>query len=74
MYESNLLMNNLKILQDLKFYIYTLADNRLDFKYFNILTLKTDVLEIDLVQEYKIRKYNATLVEIAQAIIDNYNL
>ncbi|KRK63901.1 hypothetical protein FC72_GL001032 [Companilactobacillus tucceti DSM 20183] len=66
--------DNLKKLQDLKFLIYESSKNRIDFHDFGILTMELQDQSIKLDEEFKKLKNDHTIEEIAQSIVQKYNL
>jgi hypothetical protein len=69
-----LFFKNLKILQDLKFMIYERTSPAIDFHCFGILYLEVNQQQIDLAAEYQALKSDHSLGEIAQTIINHYQL
>lgn len=67
------LINNIKVLQDLKFEIYSRSSN-LDFHSFNLYTLQVDDEVIDLTKWIGEFKVNQPLSEIAEMIVQEYQL
>lgn len=69
-----LLFKNLKILQDLKFMIYERTAPAIDFHCFGILYLEVKQQKIDFAAEYQALKGDHSLDEIAQTIVNHYQL
>lgn len=68
------IQTNLKLLQDLKFWIYKLSDYRVDFRNFGILTFEVRGTVINLDSIVRTQKKDHTIEEIAWRVVKEYQL
>lgn len=68
------LLNNLQLLQDLKFLIDRGSDHRIDYRRFRIFEIRLTTGVIDLVSEYQTYEDEYTLAEMAKLIVQKYQL
>ncbi|MFC6274348.1 hypothetical protein ACFQET_02335 [Levilactobacillus tangyuanensis] len=68
------LLNNLQLLQDLKFLIDRGSDHRIDYRRFRIFEIRLTTGVIDLVSEYQTYEGEYTLAEMANLIVQKYHL
>lgn len=71
---GNPLLSRLQLLQDLKFLIDRGSGHRLDYRSFRIFEIRLPTGVIDLVAEYQHYAGERTLDEIAELIIQKYQL
>ncbi|AYM02672.1 hypothetical protein [Levilactobacillus yiduensis] len=71
---DNPLLSRLQLLQDLKFLIDRGSGHRLDYHRFRIFEIRLPAGAIDLVAEYQHYAGERTLDEIAQLIVQKYQL
>jgi len=67
-------LDRLQLLQDLKFLIDRDSDHRLDYRRFRIFEIRLTTGAIDLVAEYQTYASEHTLSEIADLIVQKYQL
>jgi hypothetical protein len=70
---SEKIQTNLKLLQDLKFWIYKFSDYRVDFQNFGILTFNVRGKIINLDKVISMQK-DHTIEEIAWSVVKEYHL
>ncbi|KAF0363713.1 hypothetical protein GBP13_05890 [Pediococcus acidilactici] len=68
------IQTSLKLLQDLKFWIYKLSDYRVDFRNFGILTFEVRGTVINLDNIVRSKKNDYTIEEIAWSLVKEYHL
>ncbi|WP_367296343.1 hypothetical protein [Levilactobacillus yonginensis] len=68
------LLNKLQLSQDLKFLIDQGSGHRLDYRRFRIFEIRLTTGVIDLVAEYQMYASKYTLTEIANLIVQKYQL
>jgi len=67
-------LDRLQLLQDLKFLIDRDSDHRIDYRRFRIFEIRLSTGVIDLVAEYQAYAGEYTLSEIANLIVQKYQL
>lgn len=72
--DVNPLLSKLQLLQDLKFLIDRNSNHRLNYRSFRIFEIKLPTGAIDLLSEYQAHEERYTLNEIANLIIQKYQL
>ncbi|WP_125546946.1 hypothetical protein [Levilactobacillus lindianensis] len=71
---ANPLLSRLQLLQDLKFLIDRGSNHRIDYRRFRIFEIRLPTGVIDLVAEYQMHAGEYTLPEIANLIVQKYQL
>ncbi|WP_407886638.1 hypothetical protein [Levilactobacillus sp. N40-8-2] len=71
---ENPLLSRLQLLQDLKFLIDQDSGHRIDYRRFGIFEIRLPTGNIDLMAEYQTYASKYTLAEIANLIVEKYQL